>query len=70
MADPDGEERRYAGPRERKLGSEQEHAIRVAASHGSSFRDLAADHSVSHQTIASIVGYQATSRAQAAMVAD
>ncbi len=31
MADPDGEERRYAVPRNRKLDPKQEHAIRIAA---------------------------------------
>ena len=56
MAAPDGEERRYAAPRERKLDSEQEHAVRVAASRGSSLRALAANHGVSHQTVAYIVG--------------
>ncbi|MBA3528257.1 MAG: hypothetical protein H0T91_02885 [Propionibacteriaceae bacterium] len=44
MGDPDGEDQRYAVPRARKLGPEQEHAISVAASRGATLRELAALH--------------------------
>ncbi len=54
MGEPDDEVRRYAGPRQRNLGHEQERAIRAAA-RGSSFRDLAAEYGVSHQTVARIL---------------
>jgi hypothetical protein len=70
VGDLNEEERRYAEPRQRKLDPGQEHAIRVAASHGSSLRALAADHGMSHQTVASIVGHQATSEPQALTVGD
>ncbi len=70
MADPDGEERRYAVPRKRKLDPKLEHEIRVAAGRGSSRRTLAAKHGVSHQTIASILRANVASADFVAMVAD
>jgi len=55
MGELDGEERRYAAPRARKLSPQHEALIRTAASRGATLRQLAAEHGVSHVTVARIV---------------
>ena len=48
-------DRRYAAPRARKLSPQHEALIRTAASRGATLRQLAAEHGVSHVTVARIV---------------
>ena len=55
MADTDGEDRRYAVRRKRKLDPKQEHAFWIAAGRGSTLRALAAGYGVGHETAARIV---------------
>ncbi len=53
-------DRRYAAPRARKLSPQCEALIQTAASRGATLRQLAAEHGVSHVTVARIVRDAAT----------
>ena len=55
IGDLDWTDRRYAAPRPRKLAPQHEALIRTAASRGATLRQLAAEHGVTHVTVAHIV---------------